>query len=84
MAEAYDRAAADYDRQVLGDDWMRNVLWERYARLFRPGQVVLDVGCGTGIDALFLAQRGNGLHRHAFVTEVADDSTVRLIECDVS
>ncbi len=59
MAEAYDRAAADYDRQVQGGDaWMRNVLWERYARLFRQGQVVLDVGCGTGIDALFLAHRG--------------------------
>ena len=58
LAEAYDRAAADYDRQVEGDAWMRDVLWDRYARLFRPGQVVLDVGCGTGIDALFLARRG--------------------------
>lgn len=58
MAEAYDRAAADYDRQVQGDAWMRTVLWRRYARLFRPGQVVLDAGCGTGIDALFLAHRG--------------------------
>jgi SAM-dependent methyltransferase len=58
LAEAYDRAAPDYDRQVQGDAWMRQVLWERYGRLFRPGQVVLDVGCGTGIDALFLANRG--------------------------
>jgi ubiquinone/menaquinone biosynthesis C-methylase UbiE len=37
---------------------MRNVLWKRYARLFRPGHVVLDVGCGTGIDARFLVQKG--------------------------
>ncbi len=58
LAEAYDRVAPDYDRQLQGDAWMRSVLWERYARLFRPGQVLLDVGCGTGIDARFLARRG--------------------------
>lgn len=37
---------------------MRDVLWARYARLFRPGDAVLDAGCGTGIDARFLARRG--------------------------
>jgi SAM-dependent methyltransferase len=58
MLEAYEVAAADYDRQVEGDGWMRSRLWDRYARLFSPGQTVLDLGCGTGTDAVFLAQRG--------------------------
>jgi SAM-dependent methyltransferase len=56
--EAYDRLAPDYDLQVSGDDWMRQALHAHYARVFRSGQRVLDVGCGSGIDALALAQRG--------------------------
>jgi SAM-dependent methyltransferase len=55
---AYDRIAGDYDRQVAGDSWMRERLWQRYSALFQPGDHVLDVSCGTGIDAVVLARAG--------------------------
>ena len=58
LANAYTRIADDYDRLAEGDAWMREFLWERYLHLFAPGQHVLDIGCGTGTDALFLATCG--------------------------
>jgi ubiquinone/menaquinone biosynthesis C-methylase UbiE len=57
-ASAYDRIAGVYDDQVQGGQWMRGMLWESYQRRFTPGQCLLDLSCGTGIDALFLAQLG--------------------------
>ena len=58
VAQAYDTIAAGYDRQREGDHWMRRILWHHYDRAFQAGQHVLDVGCGTGTDATFLARRG--------------------------
>ena len=57
-ALGYDRIAAQYDAQLQGALWMRRALWESYLRLFKPGQRVLDLACGTGTDAIFLAQHG--------------------------
>jgi SAM-dependent methyltransferase len=36
---------------------MRRALWRHYTKLFRTGDRVLDVCCGTGLDSLFLAGR---------------------------
>jgi 2-polyprenyl-3-methyl-5-hydroxy-6-metoxy-1,4-benzoquinol methylase len=69
---AYDAIAAEYDDQVSGDTWMRQTLHAHYARVFAPGVSVLDVGCGTGIDALALARRG--------VRVLGIDGSARMIE----
>jgi ubiquinone/menaquinone biosynthesis C-methylase UbiE len=58
IARAYDSLAAGYDRQLARDEWIRRLLWKRFDRLFRVGDRVIDAGCGTGIDALHLAERG--------------------------
>src|SRR5262249_34320291 len=72
VAEAYDRIAAAYDRQIRGDEWMRRALHADYARTFVPGQTVLDIGCGTGADTLELARRG--------VRVVAVDASSAMVE----
>jgi SAM-dependent methyltransferase len=55
---AYDAIAASYDEQVRGDDWMRRALHAYYRAVFHAGDRILDVGCGTGLDAAALAHMG--------------------------
>jgi ubiquinone/menaquinone biosynthesis C-methylase UbiE len=60
-AVAFDRMASSYDavftESVIGRA-QRQVVWEGLQRAFRPGDRVLELNCGTGEDALFLAGRG--------------------------
>ncbi len=58
IAEAYNVIAADYDGLISDDEWIRRQVWAHYDDVFQPGQLVLDLSCGTGIDSVFLARRG--------------------------
>jgi SAM-dependent methyltransferase len=57
VRQAFDRLAPVYD-QVFSSSKIRPEVWEIADRFFRSGMHVLDVGCGTGEDALHFAHRG--------------------------
>ena len=59
---AFDRQAAYYDALVDGEIFrhLRARTHCAFARRFRRGSRVIEIGCGTGIDTCFLAS--NGVH----------------------
>ena len=62
IAETYwDTAAETYERDFTGTligQTRRRAVWRRLERIFQPGQRILELNCGTGIDAVHLAGRG--------------------------
>jgi ubiquinone/menaquinone biosynthesis C-methylase UbiE len=61
VAQAFDAIAGTYDDDFsnsLVGRAQRNSVWLDADRSFHPGQHVLEINCGTGIDALHLASRG--------------------------
>jgi ubiquinone/menaquinone biosynthesis C-methylase UbiE len=58
---AFDRIAGTYD-EVFTDSAIgraqRGIVWNEMDRVFLPGQRILEINCGTGVDALHLASRG--------------------------
>ncbi|MGJ3238329.1 MAG: class I SAM-dependent methyltransferase [Anaerolineae bacterium] len=68
LAEGYD---ADFTTQPIGRI-LRQRIHSRLTTHFRAGMRVLEIGCGTGEDALFLAERG--------VQVIATDASAGMIE----
>ena len=58
---AFDSVAADYDGPRGNNELiqrMRVTLWETVQGLFPAGSHLVDLGCGTGLDAAEFARRG--------------------------
>jgi ubiquinone/menaquinone biosynthesis C-methylase UbiE len=58
LAERYE---ALWSRSAIGR-LQREAVWRVVDTLFRPGDTVLDLGCGTGDDALHLMSAGVAVH----------------------
>jgi SAM-dependent methyltransferase len=57
----FDAVANQYDNRFTSSAVgraQRVAVWKELPNIFHPGDRVLEIGCGTGEDACFLAQRG--------------------------
>jgi SAM-dependent methyltransferase len=57
----FDAVAEEYDHTFTDSNVgraQRISVWKELARTFRAGDRILDIGCGTGVDACFLADLG--------------------------
>ncbi len=72
---AFDRVAGSYDavftHSAIGRA-QRSQVWTKLLAAFPPGSRILELNCGTGEDARFLAQRGRMI--------VACDASASMIE----
>ena len=60
--DAFDSVAADYDGPRGNNDLiqdMRSEMWRWLDATFAPGSRLIDIGCGTGLDAIRMARLGH-------------------------
>jgi SAM-dependent methyltransferase len=76
IGAGFGRAAGRYDREVNANPAMRHmrrISLDALDAAFQPGQRVLEIGCGTGQEAVHLAQRGV----HVLATDLSPEMVAR-------
>jgi ubiquinone/menaquinone biosynthesis C-methylase UbiE len=88
-AQGFDHIASEYEKLWSGTkagQFQREAVWRYTAHLFRAGSHVLDLGCGTGDDALWLAAHGvivTGIDASAEMARVACERGVDARHCAI-
>jgi ubiquinone/menaquinone biosynthesis C-methylase UbiE len=75
FAAPFDAVASRYDETFTSSTIgraQRAAVWSELTKTFRPGDRVLEIGCGTAVDACFLADRN--------IRVVACDPSSQMIE----
>ena len=73
--DAFDAVAEVYDDRFtnsLVGRAQRESVWREMDRLFHRGQKVLEINCGTGVDALYFSERG--------IDVLACDASPQMVE----
>src|SRR2546428_9663740 len=61
LERGFDDLAPTYDKDIAANEVtirMRKIFRKALLEAFHPGRRVIEIGCGTGIDALWLAEQG--------------------------
>ncbi|QQG48510.1 MAG: nitroreductase family deazaflavin-dependent oxidoreductase [archaeon] len=75
LEAAFDGVAENYDHHILDNPmnlWLRNRSVDVMTRVFRPGETILEIGCGTGTETLVLARKG--------IKVIASDISSKMLE----
>jgi ubiquinone/menaquinone biosynthesis C-methylase UbiE len=85
-AAVFDKLASQYDRlwtrSAVGL-LQREAVWRHIGSLFKPGQTALDLGCGTGEDALRLMQDGLRVHAIDASSEMVRIARHRGVDAEI-
>lgn len=77
VSTAFSRQSSSFDLIEEGNhilQWMRQQIHDHCLRHFKSGDHILELNCGTGIDALFFAEHGMKVH----ATDIAEGMLIQL------
>lgn len=65
VSEAFSKQSGGFDEADNGNEilkWMRSRIREHVIKIWKPGEQILELNAGTGLDALFFAEKGFKIH----------------------
>jgi ubiquinone/menaquinone biosynthesis C-methylase UbiE len=85
--EAFDSVAADYDG-ARGNNaliqQMRTEMWRSLDATYPPASRLIDLGCGTGLDAIRMAQLGHQVTATDWSPQMVQRTRDRAVHANVS